>query len=70
MPDLVPVEEVRPGRLVVLPQGRRVKVERVDLYPDDTFVVRWRRPNGDHPDRVQLGSLYPRPAGETVQVGR
>jgi hypothetical protein len=64
---LVPVEQMTPGQVVVLPRGRRVKVERVDLF-DGLFVVRWTRPDSDHPNGVQLGSLRPARAGETWEV--
>lgn len=68
--ERIPVDEVQPGDTVVLPLGRRCEVEGVDLYEDDTFVVRWRRADPDHPDGVQLGSLASMREGELVQVAR
>jgi hypothetical protein len=63
----VPVEKLEPGMTIALPRGRRVRVERVDEY-DDGYVVRWTRPDSDHPDGVQLGSLIPVPAGHEWTV--
>lgn len=44
----VPVEEIRPNDVLVLPNQRRVTVESVDVYGEDgdgeVFVVRWWRP--------------------------
>jgi hypothetical protein len=65
---LIPVEQIQPGQTIRLPRGRRVRVERIDLYDDDRFVVRWTRPDSDHPDGEQLGSLRPAHAGETWEV--
>jgi hypothetical protein len=39
----VPVTQLRDGDRLILPNGRRVTVERVDEF-DDGFVVRWWRP--------------------------
>lgn len=68
--ELIAVDQVQPADTVVLPQGRRCEVEGVDLYEDDTFVVRWSRPDAEHPDGVQLGSLAPMRERELVQVER
>jgi hypothetical protein len=39
----IPVEEIRPGMILILPSQRRVTVERVDVYDDGLHVVRWYR---------------------------
>lgn len=76
---LVPVEDLEPGSTLVLPQGQRVTVERVDQY-DETYVVRWyRRAQRGEPgfarpgdelagDGRYLGSLHPVPAGHEWTV--
>ncbi len=41
----VPVEELRKGDRLILPNGRRVNFERVDTYDDGaTLIARWWRP--------------------------
>lgn len=59
----MPVEQIREGDVVVLPSGRRVVVERVDVYDDDAYVVRWKA--GSY-----RGSLKPVRAGDEWEVVR
>jgi len=79
----VPVDELEPGMRLLLPGGREVTVERVDVYDDVGFVVRWFRPAErgepgiprrdaetwmDAYDGRYLGSLIPVPAGHCWSI--
>jgi hypothetical protein len=84
--EAVPVEQIRPKDVIVLPRKRRVTVERVDEY-DNGFVVRWSRlaehgepghrggktiaeKDRDAASGRYLGSLKLLQRGETVTVTR
>jgi hypothetical protein len=45
--EAVPVEQLQAGDRLILPNQRRVTVERVDFFHDVGFIVRWWRP-ADH----------------------
>lgn len=66
----VPVEDIQPGDTIILGTQRSVVVEAVDSYPDDTYIVRWRRNDPAHEGGVQHGSLIPVFAGYTWTVAR
>ncbi len=80
----VPVEDLRPGDSVILPNGRRVTVEYVESFDDGaTLLVRWWRPaerdEPGHPgakekaeglDGRLLGSLIAVPPGHCWTVDR
>lgn len=69
---MIPVEQLRPDDELALPHGRTVLVERVDLYDDGRYVVRWhagpyfRAPHPLAGQRHDLGSLVPMQAGDLV----
>jgi hypothetical protein len=75
--EVLPVERVAQGDVVVLPGGREVNVEAVVAY-DHGLVVRWWRDaeRGEPGDRTRggngryLGSLKPLQPGDGVLVRR
>jgi hypothetical protein len=81
----VPASALRPGDVLVLSSGRRVTVERVDLYGDELVVRWWRRADYGEPgytpragsagfggrlDGRYLGSLAACPPESLVEVER
>lgn len=79
----VPIERLQEGDLLILVDGARVTVERVDVY-DNGLIVRWWRPAmagevgskgrrmrfGDLMDGRYLGSTMLLPAGSLLEVDR
>jgi hypothetical protein len=73
----VSVEELKPRDVIQLPSGRRVTVDRVDVYGDSLVVRWWRRAEygevgartiAGGGDGHYLGSLCIAAKGATVRV--
>lgn len=71
-----PVEQLRDGDVIVLPNGRRVEVQRIDRHDDGRITVRWHAgPLYPHRhalagQRRDLGSLVPKQPGTLVLAER
>lgn len=75
--EVVPVERIGQGDVLVLPWGGEINVERVDTYGPEIFVRWWRPADRGEPGHKQhggdgryLGSLKPLRAGDGVLVRR